>query len=259
MFLNTYPLFNRGRTLKIEMLEQLRDFPRDFINILLEQYSDGIITGCELSVNNHYLVIAKGIVKHGGTLYMLKESCSVAYESTNTTVMLKIRFLDETKNNDFIRSGTEIFIDDDLDIKTDELELCRFKAKTGARLRVDYINFEDMSTEYDTVNLINSPFAAPAKSSLSPSILKTFAKEAFKYPITNALDAAFCMQCLQTQETLNREMIQNYLSARLRQELREYSNEEIYKYLLQILGDISQGRERSQGNRSFGGRSIMVD
>ena len=33
MFENNYPLFNPGRILKTKMLEELRDYPREFIDI----------------------------------------------------------------------------------------------------------------------------------------------------------------------------------------------------------------------------------
>ena len=50
MFKNTYPLFERKKVLKKEMLENLRDYPRDVFHILYQDYSDGILVGCELKV-----------------------------------------------------------------------------------------------------------------------------------------------------------------------------------------------------------------
>ncbi|OOM73567.1 hypothetical protein CLPUN_44630 [Clostridium puniceum] len=49
MFENRYPLFNSGRLLKIEMLEELRNFPREFLDVQLKGYSDGIIYGCDIN------------------------------------------------------------------------------------------------------------------------------------------------------------------------------------------------------------------
>lgn len=259
MFFNSYPLFNRGRTLKLEMLEQLRDFPRNFIDVFLEQYSNGILSGCQLKVNSDYITVTKGIVKHNDMIYILKENCIVPYECTDRLVILKVRFLDETKNNDFVRYGTELFIDDNLEIQNDEMELCRFKVKTGAKLRVDYVSFEDMSTEYDTLNIINSPFAAKDKSSLSPEILKYFAKEAFKYNITNPLDISFCMMCLQNQDVIERDLLLSYTGARLKIQLKDYSNKEIYEHLVRILESIKQGKEALGNHNKSNYRKILVD
>ena len=50
MFKNIYPLFERKRLLKKEMLENIRDFPRDIFDIFFRNYSDGILTGCDIEV-----------------------------------------------------------------------------------------------------------------------------------------------------------------------------------------------------------------
>ena len=48
MFKNIYPLFERKRLLKKEMLENLRDYPRNIFQILYQSYSDGILSGCNI-------------------------------------------------------------------------------------------------------------------------------------------------------------------------------------------------------------------
>lgn len=258
MLIYEYPLFNQGRILKIEMLNELRDYPRELTDILFGQYSNGIIQGCELKINNNYIVVKKGLIKHDGIIYVLKKDKMIPYENTENTVMLKVRFRGETKNSDFIRYESEIIIDDDLNIQSDEIELCRFKLKKGAKLRAEYISLEDMSTEYDTVNIINSPFAAVERSSLSPYILKQFAKEAFQNNLTDAFDISFCMMCLRNGEVLERELIINYIAARLKVRNKNYSNEEIYQFLLRILGDIRNGRENFKASR-IDYKKIIVD
>ncbi|MBU3199018.1 hypothetical protein LL037_14620 [Clostridium estertheticum] len=259
MFFNTYPLFNKGRILKIEMLEQLRDLPREFMDIRLAQYSSGILSGCSIKANKDYIIVDKGIVKHNDMIYMLKEECIIPYNNSNKTVILKIKFSDETRDKDFIKWEAQIYIDDNLDNQCDEIELCRFTAKTGAILRTDYVSFKDMSTQYDTINIINSPFAANEKSGLSPIILRYFAKKAFQYNLTNALDICFCMQCLQSQQVLDRELLLNYIASRLKLELRDYSNEQIYENLLIILDEIEGGRKNASNKGRMGYKKIVVD
>lgn len=241
------------------MLEQLRDFPRDLVNIYNLQYSNGVITGCDIKVMDDHIIVTKGIVKYEDMLYILKEDYMVPYRYTNSLALLKIRFLGETKNSDFIRYTTEVFIDDSLDIQEDEMELCRFKVNNGARLRTDYVDFEDMSTEYDTVNIINCPYAGNKKSTLSPHILKNFAKEAFKNELTNALDITFSMMCLQEGNTIERELITNYIAARLKITLKDYSNSDIFGYLVRILNDIKHGREAYGSYGSIEYKKILVD
>lgn len=65
MFRYEKPLFEKKRLLRIEMLEQLRDYPRDYLEILYSGYSDGIVCGCTLSWNEEELMITPVIIKFG--------------------------------------------------------------------------------------------------------------------------------------------------------------------------------------------------
>ena len=50
MYKNNKPLFEAGKILKIQMLEELRDFNRDYLDIRYEEYTDGIIKGCAIEI-----------------------------------------------------------------------------------------------------------------------------------------------------------------------------------------------------------------
>ena len=49
MFQNIYPVFEPKRLLKKEMLENLRDFPRSLFGLQYQNYSDGILYGCDIT------------------------------------------------------------------------------------------------------------------------------------------------------------------------------------------------------------------
>ena len=168
MFLDKFPKFTPGRVLKNDMLNELRDYPRDYINILYSHYSDGLLAGCTLQVNSETINIAPGLVRHQGKLYTLSQTASVPYTATGQDMLVKVNFAKEKENGDYILSSGDILITPSLKIAENELELCRFKLKLGARLRDEYQDFTDYSTEYDTINIINVPFAAPYESTLSP-------------------------------------------------------------------------------------------
>ncbi|MEJ8553238.1 hypothetical protein [Tepidibacter sp. Z1-5] len=258
MFSNKHPVFSRRRVLKLEMLDCIRDFPKDIVNIHINGYANGILTGCRLSVNDDYIIISPGIICFDEDIYILKENYTVPYTHTNETSVLKVKFIGENSNQDFVSYITEVLIDNDTNIHKDEIELCRFKLKAGAKLRNNYTDFEDMTTEYNTINIINSQFAAYENSTISPYVLKYFAKEAFKYKLSNPLDISFCMQCLQDEKAINKELIIIYISSRLDQEYEDYSNERIYKFLIEILQDIKYNRvEKSDSN--YLSRKIILD
>ena len=51
MFCYETPQFKKKRLLRAEMLEQLRDYPRDYLEIMYAGYSDGVLCGCGLVLN----------------------------------------------------------------------------------------------------------------------------------------------------------------------------------------------------------------
>ncbi|WP_129599949.1 hypothetical protein [Anaerophilus nitritogenes] len=258
MFVSKSPIFGRGRILKIEMLEHVRDFSKDMIKLHLHGYSNGILTGCRLLINDDYIIIQPGMIYFDEEIYILKENYTIPYVHTNETAILKVKFIGENSNKDFVSHGTQILIDSDIHIYEDEIELCRFKLKEGAKLRNNYVNFEDLITEYNTLNIIHTPFAAYRNSTLSPYVLNYFAKEAFQHKLSNPLDISFCMQCLKNEESMSKELILNYIAARLEIDYKDYSNEKLYKFLVEILHQI-QSNKGNKRDRNYLSKKILVD
>lgn len=257
MFGYRYPKFSKGRILKKEMLENLRDYPRNFTDLWLNEYSDGIISGANVLVQENYLTITRGMVKHAGKIYILESEHRLPYRHSDKEVLLKLKFLEETSDNDFITSGTEIFIDEDIQVQEDVLELGRFKLKEGAKLRTEYQGFFDLSTEYNTFNIINVEYAGFRISTLSPVILRYFAEELLKNGSKDFYDIAFAMQCL-NQGHVDRELLLHYLANRLQIAYKEYTNVQIHKHLAHIVDETRRGTSKKADYRPRPQR-IIVD
>lgn len=259
MFIGNYPKFNEGRILKSGMLESLRDYPREIMKIKYGKCSDGIIAGCDIEVMDNFIVVKEGIIKFGKNIYILKKDYPIKYANNNVLTSLKVKFLPEHDEGDYVRIEAEIFMTEDITIKDGEMELCRFKLREGARLRREYVNFIDFSTEFDTVNIINAPFAAIGESSLSPYILRTFGREMLKYDLTESFDINFACLCVQSRDTIEKDIIVSYIKSKLNITDGEYTNEQLYNYLVQILESVSNG-QGSQGTRSKGRyKKIFID
>ena len=219
------------------MLENLRDYPRNFTDLWLKDYSDGIISGANVLVQENHLTITRGMVKQAGKIYILESQYQLPYHNSGKESLLKIRFMEETSNSDFISSGTEVFIDEDTQVKQDELELGRFKLTEGARLRSEYQGFADLSTEYNTFIIINVEYSGFQKSTISPIILRYFAEEILKSGSADLYDISFAMQCM-NQGTVDRELLLYYLANRLKIGYKEYSNLQIHKHLARIVDEV---------------------
>ncbi len=242
MFKNIYPLFERKRVLKKEALENLRDFPRDIFRILYQDYSDGILCGCELEVTDKTILIRPGILYYRKIPYILTETWEMPYKATGKQEYLKVRFPDKNVGGGQDEYLTQVCLDGHIPDINCELELARFKLQEGARLRDDYTDFFDYNTEFDTVNRISVPYASPDKSSIYPQVTRAYAETLMKYPIQNPWDYSFCMECLKEQGAIPYRTVHIYLNIRLDQRKEEYSNMEIYKAFRRILSEVDGGR-----------------
>jgi hypothetical protein len=258
LFSDLYPNFNKGRILKKEMLESLRDYPRNFIDIRFKDYSDGVVAGAEILIEEDCITITSGIVKHGGRMYMLENEYQIPYRATGKETLIKIQFKKEALHTDFTSYGTEIFLDEDVRIKQDELELGRFKLKAGARLRSEYQSFADFATEYNTINIIHTQYAGIRKSTLHPHILRYFATDILKNNCSNPYDIMFAMQCM-NQHIVDRELILHYIANRLEIPYTQYSNEQIHKYLVRIVEEVKRGHHVKPRARYGGPQRVIVD
>lgn len=258
MFKNELPLFGKGSILKKEMLENLRDFPREFIDVYYRDASDGIISGCDIHIEEASILINEGIIKHNGRIYFFKGEERVENESINKEVILKLKFMEEDNKSNFIRYGSEIFLDDRIEIGEDELELGRFKLKEGAKLRANYIDFADLSTEYNTFNIINVKYSGTAKDSVHPLILKHFSENIMKSGTKEVEDLVFAMLCMNSR-VIERNLILEYICRNLGIEKKAYTNVEIYKNLLKIIKNTKDGRKQPEVINRNRPRMIIVD
>lgn len=246
MLVQAIPLFQDAHILRRSMLEALSDYAFLTNQYLYKGYSDGILSGCQLTTTEDTIVLNEGIILFGGQLFLIKEPMNVEYCPTNTTAILKVCFSDEMRDANFIYREVELNLTKQLKLQKGEMELCRFKLQEGAGLRYRYQNFEDRNTEFDTLNMIHAPYAAPGKSTLSPDITGNFAKEMLAIPSITDFDALFCMQMLGQERAVSKEALKGYLERRNKAELDDDSNLGIYKKLCGILKESIQGKSEDK-------------
>lgn len=247
MFQNTYPVFEAKRLLKKEMLDNLRDFPREWFDLQYRGYSDGILTGCELEGYEGGLRIMPGILYHQGIPYFLKKPFDVSVQADGKLEYLKVRFLGKTIGAGQGEYLSQIYIDERIPDPSCELELGRFKLQVGARLRTEYVDFYDYATEFDTMNRIHVPYAALGQNGIWLQLLKCFAEELLHFPKHELADIAFCLNCMQLEKAMPYEAVKVYLNVRLRQD-KEYTNLQVYSALKNILREAG-GKESAIGGK----------
>ena len=134
---NRYPLFAGGRILKKEALWDLRDYAYGSMQLYYMDYTDGIVRGCSVRVEDNCLVVGKGILKYGDFLYLLREEARVLFAAENRTVALKAVFNVNEGNPDYLSYQVDFLLDQDVERGKNQIEVCRFHLREGSVLRED--------------------------------------------------------------------------------------------------------------------------
>lgn len=255
-----YPQLERLHILRTETLCSIRDRAFDNLQLLFKNYSDGIVSGCELHTTKKSITLSSGIILHNNFFYFIKDEMSIDYAPTEKYVMLKIVFLPEILSENFIQRDVKLVLSEMIEEKNladNEMELCRFKLKSGAILRTNHTDFFDFATEFDTINFINVPYADENESTLSPKILFEFANEAKDFELETE-DFIFCQNAL-SRKIISAEQIAFYIEHRLQIELPDKKNKTLYENLCLILQEITSGNRREIKKLNRRRREIMLD
>ena len=251
-------IFTDMRFLKNEILRTLRDFPKDITDIFTAPYSDGVVTGLNLTVTDQVIRVTPGIVKVEGRLLLLKEGVDISYQPKGQRQALKLIFEEPYQNLDFEGQQGIISLEDNIECQPKEMELARFKLEEGAYLRSDYQDLLDFSTGYNTLNLVHQPYSGLGESTIHPAILRYFARELLGYRTENPNDIAICYQVLNQSGSLSKEVLNAYFQMRLQIETAVTDNVEIHEKLVQILNKAKQ-EQRHVARPRMGNRKLIVD
>lgn len=284
MIENKYPIFGHGQVISKQVLDLLRDNPAELTELLYLDRKDGIILGFNLitDAESKRVIITKGIVKCSGKIFWMNEDYKFDMPKIENRYILKLKlFSDFEERKFYVRSADfsleilnnaeniEIKNEDDVEIgfdldnqleinyenfentgrkKIGEIEITRFITRVGAELRNDYNSFIDLRRDFNLLELINTKYSSRHElGTLHPKILKLFGKEASKKENLDIYDVNFYVNCL--NGNVERDVIIAYINLKLQMENQNYSNEELYQYLVKILENLGKDREISQKKR----------
>lgn len=243
------PLFSKGRVLKRESLEALRDFPLRLARLGLADWADGILYGFDISYEDKgpeseggAVVIDAGAVWYQGQVLLThKESIPFRAFEQQITVCFKVSA--GTHTEDFHIRQIELRLKNG-EPGHAEFELGRFRLSKGARLRKDYRDLRDCRTAYNTLDLTQVPYAGPSGVTVSPVLLRMFARMLMENTRASDFDAQFALLCLD-HPPVSRECLLRYLCRKLGEPFRELSHSEIYERLVRITGDFGHGIDKN--------------
>ena len=283
MIENKYPIFGHGQVINKEALDLLRDNPAELMDLLYLDKKDGIISGFDLVTNleEKKVTVTRGIVKCGEKIFWMNEDYKFDMPEIENRYILKLNLFSDIeerkfyiRNADFSlevldieannskNAGDENKITNDLEVqeevnnerkevwknKIGEIEITRFITRIGAELRNDYNNFRDLRRDFNLLELINTKYSSKHKlGTLHPKILKLFGKEASKKENLDIYDVNFYVNCL--NGSVERDVIVAYINLKLQMENENYTNEELYQYLVKILDNLGKDRKINEKKR----------
>ena len=284
MIENKYPIFGHGQVISKQALDLLRDNPVELTELLYLDRKDGIILGFNLvtDAESKQVTVTKGIVKCGGKVFWMNEDYKFDMPEIENRYILKLNlFSDFQKRKFYVRSadfsleilnnGENVEIKNENDVETGfdlynqleinyenventgrkkigEIEITRFITRVGAELRNDYNSFKDLRRDFNLLELINTKYSSKHElGTLHPKILELFGKEASKKTNLDIYDVNFYVNCL--NGSVERDVIIAYINLKLEMEQKNYSNEELYQYLVKILDNLGKDREIIQKKR----------
>jgi len=284
MIENKYPIFGHGQVISKQALDLLRDNPVELTELLYLDRKDGIISGFNLvtDAESKQVTLTKGIVKCGGKIFWMNEDYKFDMPEIENRYILKLNlFSDFQKRKFYVRSadfsleilnnGENVEIKNENDVETGfdlynqleinyenientgrkkigEIEITRFITRVGAELRNDYNSFKDLRRDFNLLELINTKYSSKHElGTLHPKILELFGKEASKKTNLDIFDVNFYVNCL--NGSIERDVIVAYINLKLEMEQKNYSNEELYQYLVKILDNLGKDREIIQKKR----------
>ena len=283
MIENKYPIFGHGQVINKEALDLLRDNPAELTDLLYLDKKDGIISGFDLVTNleEKKVTVTRGIVKCGEKIFWMNEDYKFDMPEIENRYILKLNLFSDIEERKFYirnanfslevldieannskNAGDENKITNDLEVqeevnnerkevwknKIGEIEITRFITRIGAELRNDYNNFRDLRRDFNLLELINTKYSSKHKlGTLHPKILKLFGKEASKKENLDIYDVNFYVNCL--NGSVERDVITAYINLKLQMENENYTNEELYQYLVKILDNLGKDRKINEKKR----------
>ncbi|WP_314392214.1 hypothetical protein [Leptotrichia shahii] len=279
MIENKYPIFGHGQVISKEALDLLRDNPAELTDLMHLDRKDGIISGFELVTNfdAKQVTVTRGIVKCGKKIFWMNEDYKFDMPEIENRYVLKLKLFSnieerkfyirsadfyleildiETNNNENTEITNNLEVWQESDDKTKrvwknkigEIEITRFITRIGAELRNDYNNFRDLRRDFNLLELINTKYSSKHElGTLHPKILELFGKEASKKENLDIYDVNFYVNCL--NGNVERNVIIAYINLKLHMEKKNYTNEELYQYLVKILDNLGKDRKITEKKR----------
>lgn len=247
---NKIPIFEKGKILDKEMLDELKNLNLDYINTLYFSKSDGVIYGINPEISKNKIVINPGLIKYNGELFKILNKREVEIPLEDGSYIYLLQKINKVLNDKFLELKFELKLLKNETELTDGFEIFRILRREGADLK-EPVRIVGIDKEYNTLNLINLKLSTLSGSILNSKLLKLYAKDMLENKKLDAYERVMCMYILNSNH--EREFILKYLNLSF-----EADNLEVYKALESKYMSLENiNREKNSSEKNI--RKMLVD
>lgn len=247
---NRIPIFEKGKILDKDMLDELKNLNLDYVNTLYFSKSDGVIYGIDPEVKGNKIIINPGLIKYNDELFKILTKKEIDIPLEDGEYKYFLQKIDKTLNDKFLELNFELKLLKNEEKMISGFEIFRISRREGADLK-ESIQIVGVEREYNTLNLINLKISTLSGSNLSPKLLKLYAQNMLENKNLDTYERIICMYILNSNH--EREFILKYLNLS-----SEVKNLDIYKALEErylSLENINRVKENIEKNT----RKMLVD
>ncbi|MEG0234710.1 MAG: hypothetical protein RR523_00885 [Cetobacterium sp.] len=247
---NRIPIFEKGKILDKDMLDELKNLNLDYVNTLYFSKSDGVIYGIDSEVKENKIIINPGLIKYNGELFKILTKKEIEIPLEDGEYKYFLQKIDKTLNDKFLELHFELKLFRDEEKEANGFEIFRILRREGANLK-EPIKIIGIEKEYNTLNLINLKISTLSGSNLSSKLLKLYAQNMLKNKKLDTYERVICMYILNSNH--EREFILKYLNIP-----SEANNLEIYKALEERYLNL-EDNDKGEKNMEKNTRKMLVD
>lgn len=269
--------FLHGSILTKEMLNEIYVYPRNFVELKYNVYSDGIIEGLNFIEKDGITYLTKGIVKIEGEYYFLLDDIDLTsyFKETqkeqnwkNDVYYLYLKSETPIKVDSIVVKKLSLYVSENKE--SDLFLLCRF---FGTKDNLDLPKlkynkedeFKDLIKTESYVNLINTLYAMPKKATYHPFLFEAVAEYLKQKQDKRALDYVILMQ-IQNMKVLSIDAMETYINATGYNNEKNLDRESFFDLFVKCLkkkGDVNKissenNREKKVSKARYNGPKGML-
>lgn len=253
-----FPLFEEGRILKKDSLDMIRDYAPGFASLLFMEYGSGVVAGFHIRQDGGDIIVGPGILKDGASFLCMKNEVPLDFGMYGQPVRIALKREGASAGCDYKEERYSLFLGPVKEPGGGEYELGRFCLEKGARLRGigDYKDFQDLTTQFNTVDMTRVEYACENGSTLAPFILRLYGKGVLASPKAEPLDLSFAVACLNGPR-MPVQLIREYLCTREGRADERGGNRELYMRLGRLYSRLVAGGEHPQRPKGARGKTSI--